>query len=94
MVRGAVGRSFVTSYLYFFAAAALAPYDPFMLPAPSTRMHSAMNAFAVVIFFAAAAAPKVARNARQLSSTYIQLDKLTARHLIHSASPLLGQLMN
>ena len=39
-----------------------------------------MNAFAVVIFFAAAAAPKqsAARNARQLSSTYIQLDKLTA----------------
>ena len=37
-----------------------------------------MNAFAVVIFFAAAAAPKAARNARQLSSTYIQRDKLTA----------------
>jgi hypothetical protein len=39
-----------------------------------------MNAFAAVIFFAAAAAPKewAARRARQLSSTYIQSDKLTA----------------
>ena len=39
-----------------------------------------MNAFAVVILFAAAAAPKqsAARNARHLSSTYVQRDKLTA----------------